>query len=322
MGTGPEPFFIEAGDTPIYKLANRLCEAKESGCIAVVVEMVSGTNGKVISPSFFIALQKSCLEIKLFLIIDEALTAIRCGAPFSFQRNEYTREHTENGGPDLVFFGKGIGLCGFAVNFDGQLMARTGFKTEEHKKLMTTFWRGLVSQAVQLPLLIEAKDILASARSEDWPARSRRIGRVLRSLVWEAESRSGFASTERRAIRGLDALILIERDRALKFPVNGTMLKRSKWARWLPKLDQSMTEAHLVKRYIFSPEGVDNRLRKSQAAISCGTMPLWCFVCSAPASDPAWCKTCFLSSCTQDVCKEAFCKHPCFGRCSQPKGRL
>ncbi|KAL9079675.1 MAG: hypothetical protein Q9157_001451 [Trypethelium eluteriae] len=245
LGAGPEPFVIEPDDSLAADLKDRLCEAKSIGCIAVVLEMVSTTNGLPISPYFFSKLREACLENNLFLIVDEALTAIRCGSPFCFQREEYAVSTAKSCGPDIVLFGKGLGLCGFAVNFGGQMMKKAGFVTKDSQMLMTAFWRNLVTQPVQTPVLIEAIDILKAAQTENWPDRSKSVGRIVRDLVWEAEARTAMPGAERNPIRGLDSMILIERHRSSKFPINGAMLKRSMWVRWLPKLDLSMTDPNL-----------------------------------------------------------------------------
>ena len=48
----------------------------------------------------------------MVLIVDEALTIIRCGAPFAHPLYLYRR----HGHPDLILLGKGIQTCGVAVD--------------------------------------------------------------------------------------------------------------------------------------------------------------------------------------------------------------
>lgn len=305
LGSGPQPIVINLQGLTTTALVAQLTDAKAAGCVALIAEMVSAVDGSVISPKDFENLQKACLATKLPLVIDEALTAIRCGAPFSFQRPEYNEALSRTGGPDLVFFGKGMGLSGIAVKYNGQFLRELGFSNPLSRRLMTAFWRDLVSQPVQLPALLAGMDILKAASGQRWPDRSREVGTVVRRFLKEHQVED---------VRGLEAMIFVDQRKSKQFPVNAAYLRRSPWARWIPKLDRAMANYDLVSRYVFGVESLARRRQQSAAAVARGTMPHWCYVCSTRASDPdwgdrEWCQDCYLASCLR--CRDEFASHPC-----------
>jgi adenosylmethionine-8-amino-7-oxononanoate aminotransferase len=105
--------------------------AKQAGCIGLVVEIVANRDcGRVILPAELERIGRVCEEKQLLLAVDETLTAIRCGAPFAFQRPEYQ----DCAFPDLVFFGKGLVAQGTAVNFGGTFLRKFAIQTLEHKR--------------------------------------------------------------------------------------------------------------------------------------------------------------------------------------------
>lgn len=97
-----------------------------------MVDLVSTADGSTLSPEHFRLLRVCCDKARLFLIVDEAMTAIRCGAPWCFQRAEYL-SGDETLEADLVSFGKGMGVSGVAVNFSGLMMRHFGFQKREQK---------------------------------------------------------------------------------------------------------------------------------------------------------------------------------------------
>ncbi|KAI4184565.1 MAG: hypothetical protein LQ346_006089 [Caloplaca aetnensis] len=96
-------------------LMDQVGAAKEAGCVALLVEVVRSRDGRPMPPGVWQVTVEACRTHGLFLIVDEALSAIRCGAPFAHQLPEYRR----GGRPDLVLFGKGVRTCGVAVDWEG-----------------------------------------------------------------------------------------------------------------------------------------------------------------------------------------------------------
>ncbi|KAM0269831.1 hypothetical protein ACHAQH_009641, partial [Verticillium albo-atrum] len=110
---GSDPFLLSPAISKA-DLRDQLVDAKESGCIGIIIEIVDNQyNGRVFDPVLLKRLRRVCAEVNLILAVDETLTAIRCGAPFSFQREEYA----EIDPPDLVFFGRVMCAHGTAINF-------------------------------------------------------------------------------------------------------------------------------------------------------------------------------------------------------------
>lgn len=110
IGTGQAPVVIRKEDLSPDVLPKKLIVAKQQGCIAVIVDLVNTSDGSVFPPDDFALLQRSCHQANLFLVVDEAMTAIRCGAPWACQRPEYSQIDLE---PDLVVFGKAYASAGF-----------------------------------------------------------------------------------------------------------------------------------------------------------------------------------------------------------------
>ena len=105
----PEIGGTRSGDAPFDKYVKELADL---GCLAIVVELVSGQTGRIMSKEEWKTLHQTCRKYNLYVIVDETLTAIRSGHPFFF-RHEWYRELL----PDLVVFGKGIGISGLALPF-------------------------------------------------------------------------------------------------------------------------------------------------------------------------------------------------------------
>jgi hypothetical protein len=162
----------------VIRIGDSLAEAKRRGCIALVIDMVSTENGAVLAPERVKMLKKCCAKEKLWLIVDEALTAIRCGAPFCFQRDEYGKE-----GSDLVSFGKGLSVRVLAINFESPMTCGLGFVDTDNRHQTIMYWRALVSRPVTMPVLLDALGILSTARDEDWPKRSLAIGETICDII-------------------------------------------------------------------------------------------------------------------------------------------
>ncbi|KAK2745944.1 hypothetical protein FQN55_006016 [Onygenales sp. PD_40] len=299
IASGPKPVVVSTDDDmPRETLSESLAQAKREGCIAVVVDMVSTENGSVLPPERFKLLQTCCAENKLWLIVDEALTAIRCGAPFAFQRSEYGV-----GNPDLVAFGKGLGASGIAINFDGPLTRPLGFVKEEDIQQTIRYWRALVSRPVTIPVLLEALGVLYTAQSENWMQRSLKIGQTFRNAI--------HTYCPGEPVKGLGSILVIGRDASMRMHVMAGIRRQCPWVRWLPKLDALNADREALDIHLFGPRSKSHRAKLSAEAEKAGTMPQWCFVCGIEATSENWCRTCFLGCCKNEVCDEIFGSHTC-----------
>ncbi|KAL2841734.1 hypothetical protein BJY01DRAFT_256940 [Aspergillus pseudoustus] len=297
IASGQNPTVIPLSDSP-QALRASLAEAKRQGCIAAVIDMVSTEDGAVLSPERFKMLKKCCAQEKLWLIVDEALTAIRCGAPFCFQRAEYGKD-----GPDLVAFGKGLGVSGLAINFDGPMTRSLNYVTtfDRHQTIM--YWRALVSRPVVMPVLLDALGVLYTAIDQDWPKRSLAIGDTIRDIIQ--------THNPGEEVYGLGAIIVVDRKTTMRMNIMASTRRRCPYSRWIPKLDAPYADREAMETYIFGPTSKGARAVLSREAEKNGDLPAWCFVCGIEATSREWCRTCFLGRCDNEVCMETFEKHVC-----------
>ena len=110
LGNGRRPLMIQTGIPE--KIESQVRKAKAEGCVALIVEMVRAADGSVLSQDAWRHLLNACKGHCLVLIVDEALTAIRCGAPFAYQLPQYRKF----GWPDLFFPGKRLEQMALRLN--------------------------------------------------------------------------------------------------------------------------------------------------------------------------------------------------------------
>lgn len=248
--------------------------------------------------------KESCARHKLLLIVDETMTAVRCGAPFTFQRSEYAAQepHLQ---PDLVIFGKGLGVSGIALNFNGALIKNLGYTETPDMKQTILYYRALVSRPIGLTTLIEAYGTLRKAEAQNWPARSVQIGETIRGILHELEP----LTKEPGVIRGLAAMIALDKKYVMRLGIMGAIRRRSPIVRWLPSLSAAHADRGLLMKNVFGPESRKHRQSLSVEADRAGFAPLWCFVCGIQAVSQDWCRECFLSYCNNEVCVKKFGEH-------------
>ncbi|KAF4626241.1 hypothetical protein G7Y89_g11917 [Cudoniella acicularis] len=304
IASGPKPVVVDIRLASRESLDAKLAEAKAQGCIALVLDLVSTEDGSVVLPEHFGMVKASCARHGLFLIVDETLTAIRCGAPFAFQRSEYALEE-EDKKPDLVIFGKGMGVSGIAVGFEGAMTKGLAYTKVEDIEQTIRYWRALVSRPIAIPTLIETLGILRTAQAENWPARSVQIGDVVRGILRELEP----STKEPGAIQGLGAVIAVNREISMRFCIMSAIRRRSPTVRWMPKLNAAYMNRQVLMQNVFGPESKKQRQLLSAEADRSGAIPLWCFICGIEATSKDWCRKCFLACCNNDVCVEAFQRH-------------
>lgn len=310
IAAGPRPVVVDLKAKPSQEdLDAQFADAKAKGAIGVVFDMVSTENGSVLPPKQYAQLKLAAQRSRLLVIVDETMTAIRCGAPFAFQRTEY---NAEGAGiqPDLVIFGKGLGISGLAIGFAGVLTHSFAYKRRADILQSILYWRAMVSRPVRVPVLMEALSVLRAAQVEDWPARSMAIGETIRGILHELEPETKITG----AVRGLGAMIAVNRDVAMRLKIQSAIRRRSPWVRWLPKLDRGSMDRELLMQHVFGADSVGRRGALAKEAESKGTMPLWCFICGIQATEETWCRTCFLGVCANEVCSKNFGQHACINR--------
>ncbi|KAJ5628643.1 hypothetical protein N7490_010871 [Penicillium lividum] len=307
IGSGPSSIFISLSDfSSEATLLNKLIAAKEEGCVAVVCDLVNASNGSVFPPDLFRLLRSCCNQARICLLVDEAMSAIRCGAPLACQRPEYLEGDLR---PDMIAFGKGMGVSGVAINFDGLMMRHLAFHKREQILQSIRFWRSMVTRPIATPVLIEVLGILNVAEAEDWPARSEQIGIAFREFIHRYVGNDGHG---REIVRGLGAFIAVDREISKRFNVMAAFRRRSSWARWIPKLNSTaFVDSHAIERYLVGSGAKPLRNALSKEARKQGTKPLWCYVCGIDAIVEDWCRTCFLGNCGTEDCAKGFHAHEC-----------
>jgi hypothetical protein len=297
------------------ELSAMLQELKQQGCIGVIVEIVCNqADGRVMSPDELYNLSKACQECGLMLAIDETITALRCGAPFAYQRPEYEN----NTKPDLVFFGKALSAQGIAINFDGPYMSRLGIDVPLRKRQAVLDWQAVVTKAVILPVLFDAIGILEMATAGNWVERGKVIGKNLREMAFHRAQvmKEQGGDDELEIIGGLDGFIFVHRAVAATFLVMGAFIagKEVKWVRWLPRMDRNLTDKQTVES-IMSETGAGKRRLISECFERDGLRPQWCFFCGtwARGTDYPWCRACCIDTCDSAECIRQLQAHSCLG---------
>lgn len=308
IGAGPTSILITRSDFASESiLLNKLTDAKRQGCVAVVCDLVSTSDGSILPPDLYHLLLSCCDQARICLIVDEAMTAMRCGAPLACQRPEYIG----NGGiqADMIAFGKGMGVSGVAINFNGLMMRHLAYHKRDQILQTLKFWRCMVSRPIATPVLIEALGILNVAEMEDWPAKSEQIGAAFREFVHQY---AGDYGHKKEIIRGLGAFLAVDREFTKQFRVMAAYRRRSSWARWLPKLNSpAFLDPQSIAKYLIGPGARPIRQAMSEEAQMHGAKPLWCYSCGIDTAGVDWCRTCFLGSCSSEDCAEALHVHEC-----------
>ncbi|CEL04168.1 hypothetical protein ASPCAL05299 [Aspergillus calidoustus] len=309
IGAGPAPFSITRDDFASEDiLLEKLRTAKEQGCVTVICDLVNASDGSIFPPEHYRMLRICCTKARIFLLVDEAMTAIRCGAPWVCQRPEYSENPDLQ--PDLIAFGKGMGVSGIALNFNGMMMRHLAYTKREQILQTIRFWRSMVTRPIAIPVLLEAMAIVNVAEAEEWPARSEKIGRAFREFILR---HAGGEGQGKEIVRGIGAFIAVDREFSKRFRVMAAFRRKSSWARWLPKLDTpAFVDSDEIERYLLGPDAKELRRALASEAEEQGTTPLWCCICGIDAAVvDDWCRTCFLGYCGTEDCKKGFESHTC-----------
>ncbi|KAE9962851.1 hypothetical protein BLS_009959 [Venturia inaequalis] len=258
IAAGPRPVVVNLKTQPSFEdIDVQFAAAKAAGAIAVVFDMVSTEDGSVLPPAQYEQLKLAAQCNRLLIIVDETMTAVRCGAPFAHQRPEYSKveRNTDVLQPDLVIFGKGLGVSGVAIGFEGVLTRSFMYTQTEDILQSILYWRALVSRPIRVPILIEALGVLRIATAENWPARSEAIGATIRGILYDLEPTTRAPG----AVRGLGAMIALNRTIAMKYRIQSAIRRRSPWVRWLPKLDRGSSDRDLLMENVFGKESARRR---------------------------------------------------------------
>ena len=282
------------------------------------MEIVSNQhNGKVISPKELRTLSEACTENGLILAIDETVTALRCGAPFAYQRPEYQDACK----PDLVFFGKALGTNGIGINFEGSIINRLAIRTPERRSQAMHDWQAAVTQTLNLTVLVDALGVLEMATAGDWISRGKVIGQRLRHIVRARAQclKSYNLQNDEEILGGLESFIFVQKDIAATFLVMGASNAGPwvRWVRWLPRLDSHLTDM-LTLESLMCHNGQQRRKEASQCLEQEGLTPQWCFHCGNSAAvlknqAYPWCRACCISVCKETECTNSLLQHKCLG---------
>ena len=222
--------------------------AKDQGCAALLATIVSSIDGRILAPEQWKAITNACRETGLILIIDKAMTAIRCGTPFAYQHPDYQN----HGRPDLILFGKGIKTNGIAIDWQGFNIQRMNFVTPEDRVDVVNGRQFRYTASATPGDLLQSWGTIELAREQQWPQRAKMIGENLRSILIEY----GFPHS---SISGLHALIWFRpknHDRAIKNIAVVSASSGERFTRWLSVMDPLLTSWVEVKTKVFGLESL------------------------------------------------------------------
>ncbi|KAH0428409.1 hypothetical protein CcaCcLH18_09078 [Colletotrichum camelliae] len=245
---GHDPILLHTEGVSHDELREQIYDAKYQGCIGILIEIVENQyNGRVLDPALLERLTTICAEENLLLAVDETSTAIRCGAPFSFQREEYF--HLAS--PDIVFFGKATGIQGTAVGFDGQFLKRLGILGIS-RAVAVRKWQSQFQKPVATADLIQGLATLDLAVRGNLTMASRIIGQTIRSFILEQAEKRGHEVKPHDILGGLENLIFVRKDIAGEFLVMGANTAGSwiPWVKWLPRLESDMSRGEVLDEVI------------------------------------------------------------------------
>ncbi|GKT65236.1 hypothetical protein ColTof3_12575 [Colletotrichum tofieldiae] len=228
------------------RLIQCLSNLKAQGIVAVIVEIVSSSTGRLLTKDEWDNLCQACHSTGLYLVVDEAQTAIRCGAPFAHHLLPYSAYR-----PSFVLFGKGLRACGIAAYTGGVTTAKFAYTSESISKV-TQRLDATYSEPINSHVLLQSWAIVRASAGENWPCRATKIGDNLRMILMET-----IPAKKTRLIAGLGAFIFVGRDQAAMLCITGASAGK-KTIRWLPPLDKALEDYETV-RALFGPASASLR---------------------------------------------------------------
>lgn len=285
LGNGPRPVIVKI--TNAARIDAQVKAAKETGCVALITEIVNARDGKVVSEAVWSNLLKACKRYGLILVVDEALTSIRCGAPFAYQLPQYSK----HGLPDLILYGKAIRTNGIAVEWRGINIEKLNINDPEDREFTILEWQERLTEMAPAADLLTSWGTINLAQQERWPQRSIEVGRLLREFI-EADGI--------HPIGGLRSIIYLRLEDSKHFssPVMGA--RAGKHVRWIPTLDKAMTTEKSLRIKIFGAESIEHR-REISAYLRSQKLRLgFCSRCgSAVDTDVLDCEVCVVRVCEE-----------------------
>lgn len=240
---------------------------------------------------------KACERYQLILIVDEALTSIRCGAPFAYQLPQYSK----HGLPDLVLFGKAIRTNGIAIEWRGINIKRLGINNDESRLFTILEWQERFTEMAQAADLLISWGTLVLAKKEQWPQRAIEIGRLLRQVLVSDGIRN-------HRIAGLHSLIVLQSQDNARFssPIMGA--QAGKYVRWLPVMDLVMASEDQLYLKVFGTSSIPHR-REISAYLQSQDLRLgFCSRCgNAVDADVRGCEVCVVRNCEECEPGEHIC---------------
>ena len=288
LANGRNPVVIKTHNAT--GINGQVAKAKRTGCVALIAEIVRASDGVVISQKAWKHLLRACEKYNLVLVVDEALTAIRCGAPFAYQLPQFQK----HGLPDLVLFGKAVKTNGIAVDWRGINMQKLGMTDPEVRLFMALQWQERLTEMAPAASLLTSWGTMVLAEKEQWPKRACEIGQLLRGII-ELE---GIKSSQ---IGGLHSLIYLQvQDQArITSPVMGA--NAGKYVRWFPTMDTVMTSEEELWSKIFGPGSIDHRRDVSAYLTHKGVQLGFCSRCgqAVEAGLRPSCQLCVVGTCEE-----------------------
>ncbi|KAI1818916.1 hypothetical protein F4861DRAFT_528685 [Xylaria intraflava] len=226
---------------PPKDLRKKIKALAKTGHIGVMIEIVFADAGRVLAPDVWENVAEGCHEAGLLLIVDEALTAVRCGAPFAHQRPEYSKYR-----PSMVLFGKGIQICGLAIDPKGVTVSKLEYSQKDCTEFATDYIDRLSSVVIPVSILLESLGTLHMVEKENWVGRSVIIGQLLRDVIKGA--------VKNPILLGLDALIYMQRNLSPTHGIFGASAGEG-IVRWIPYLDEGMANPDNIAALFSSQSG-------------------------------------------------------------------
>ena len=286
LANGRNPVVINTRNAA--KIDNQVRKAKREGCVALIAEIVRACDGVVISQTAWKLLLKACKKHSLVLVVDEALTAIRCGAPFAYQLPQFQK----HGLPDLVLFGKAVKTNGVAIDWRGINMQKLRITDPEERLFLALQWQERLTEMAPVASLLTSWGTIVLAQREEWPRRAQKIGHVLRNLI-ETEA------IKTSSIGGLHSLIYLRaQDQArITSPIMGA--NAGKYVRWFPMMDAVMTSEEELRSKVFGPGSIAHRREVSAYLASQGVELAFCSRCgqAVGAGLGRSCQLCVVGTC-------------------------
>lgn len=300
LANGRNPIIVKTHNAA--GIDDQVRKAKQMGSVALIAEIVRARDGVVISQIAWKHLLRACERHNLVLVVDEALTAIRCGAPFAHQLPQFQK----HGLPDLVLFGKAVKTNGIAVEWRGINMQKLGLTDPEERMFIALEWQERLTEMAPVASLLTSWGTIVLAEKENWPQRAHEIGHTLRAIIRTHGIKPSL-------IGGLHSLIYLQTQHQARItsPVMGA--NAGKHVRWFPTMDAVMTSEMELRTKIFGSGSIAHRRDVSAYLESEGVRLGFCSRCgqAVEAGLKPSCPLCVVRTCEECEPGEHTCPMEC-----------